>query len=107
MGLAVRAAAALLVLFAIAAEVVADARCHPVPSARVPAAVLGSAPSASPDPCKDGCVPDCYCCSQGVTRGPAVLTLGAGLVSAMLPLLPAASPTGVHPVPYRPPLDLA
>lgn len=105
--LAVRAAAALLLLFTITADILADSRCHPAARAQVPAGLWGSVPSTDQDPCDAGCVPDCYCCSQSVTRGPAVLPPDAGPVTPTPPLLPAAAPAGVRPVPYRPPLALA
>jgi hypothetical protein len=104
----VRAAAALLVLFTITADIVADSRCHPPAHIQAREVLRGPAPSAAnQDPCRTGCVPDCYCCSQSVTRGPAVLPPDAGPATVTLPLLLPAAPAGVRPVPYRPPLDLA
>lgn len=107
---AVRAAGALLVLFTIAADILADSRCHPPAGAQAPPALAGPSslpPSTEQDPCATSCVPDCYCCSQSVTRGAAALPPDAGPVSHTLPWLLPASPSGVRPVPYRPPLDLA
>lgn len=103
----VRAAAALLVLFTITADIVADSRCHLPAHIQGRAVLRGPAPSANQDPCSTGCVPDCYCCSQSVTRGPAVLPPDAGPATVTLPLLLSAAPAGVRPVPYRPPLDRA
>lgn len=106
----VNACAALLVLLTITADILADSRCHPPARVHGPAALAGPSslpPSTERDPCATGCVPDCYCCSQSVTRGPAILPPDAGPVMPTLPLLIPAAPAGVRPVPYRPPLRLA
>ena len=59
------------------------------------------------DPCAGTCVPDCFCCSQSLTRGPAVLPPDAGPVTVAPSLDSPAGRRGLHPVPYRPPLNLA
>jgi hypothetical protein len=105
--LSVRAVAAIGVLFAITAGILADSRCHRLERTQVHPGLWSAVPPGGQDPCAGACVPDCYCCSQSVTPGPAVLPPDAGPVSLTVALLPAATPAGIRPVPYRPPLRLA
>jgi hypothetical protein len=104
---AVRLVAAVLVLSSIAADVVADARCHPAvrTSAATGTSAADSAGSAHrQDPCSNGCVPDCFCCS---TLSPSPLPPRVGAVGLAVSIDVPAAPqyqTGVHPLPYRPPL---
>ena len=104
---AVRVIAAAFVLFTIAADVVADARCHP--SVQAPAATGVSAASSTTDqdPCVTGCVPDCFCCSTlspSPVAPPVEVSGPTVLVEALA--APQFRP-GVHPLPYRPPLTLS
>ena len=96
-----------LFVFAILADVCFDVDCD---GALAPpahgATVAASSGDGSPDACARGCVPDCYCCSQSITTGPAVLPPDAGPVVPMQAPLSTPSPVGVRPVPYRPPLLL-
>lgn len=103
----IRWAAAALVLFTIAADVVADARCHPSVQAPSVTSVSAASSTDSQDPCRTGCVPDCFCCSTLSTSPlapPVELSGPAVLVEAL-----AASrfEPGVVPLPYRPPLALS
>lgn len=104
----VRAAAAFFVLFTIAADLVADSRCHsPARTQAAAGTQTSTLRSVDQDPCRTGCVPDCYCCSQTVTCGPVSLPPDAGPVVHTVPPLAAPPPSGVRPVPYRPPLSIA
>jgi hypothetical protein len=101
---AVRAAAALLLLVSIAADLASDSRCHPLRTLEATASV--SSADAADDPCSDGCVPDCYCCS--VVSPTSVFRLADAdqpFVVLAAPVEPAGAP-GVAAAPYRPPLAL-
>lgn len=102
----IRALAALF-LSAILADVCFDADCDGTLVSGAQAATLAvSSGGGASDACARGCVPDCYCCSQSITTGPAVLPPDAGPVVPMQAPLSTPSPVGVRPVPYRPPLLL-
>lgn len=102
-----RAVVAAALLFAIAADIAADTRCHPLPRGEARAGL--SAAPASPtdqDPCGAKCVPDCFCCSTL-----SVTAVGLPIESAALAgRVPSARerdcPPGVHPAPYHPPIAL-
>lgn len=102
---ACRAAAALAVVFTIAADLLADSGCNALPSPS--RAALSADVSADQDPCDSACVPDCYCCSRGLTSGTAVLPSDGGPVLAAFAPASAHALIGVHPSPYRPPLRLS
>ncbi len=103
----VRLVAAVLVLSSIAADVVADARCHPAvrTSAAAAASVADSTGSTQrQDPCTNGCVPDCFCCS---TLSPSPLPPQVEAAGLAVPIELTVAPqcqAGVHRLPYRPPL---
>ena len=104
---AIRAAAALLVLFTITADILADSRCHPATRTPVGAGLQTSAPSGDQDPCNTRCVPDCFCCSQlvpgvAIAVPPAILNLVATTSDRV-----ESWSIGVHPTPYHPPLLLS
>jgi hypothetical protein len=99
---AMRAGAALLLLVSIAADLASDPRCHP-PGTLEATASVSSAETAD-DPCSDGCVPDCYCCS--VLSPTSIFRLtdaDQSFVVLAAPLEPAGAP-GVAAALYRPPL---
>jgi hypothetical protein len=101
-----RALAALLLLLAIAADLAADSRCHPVSRSEVRASVSASAADSGEDACANGCVPDCYCCSV-LSATPIFRVPEADLPPvALLCAVDSARAPGVEPVPYRPPLPL-
>ena len=111
LGAAVRACAALLLLAAIASDLVADTRCNSVAPESASQARALKAPAApgqvTVDPCGGFCVPDCFCCSQlvaGVTIAvpPAILNLVA-ITSDRV----ESWSIGVRPIPYHPPLLLS
>ncbi len=96
-----------LFVCAILADLSFDRDCdQPSAFTNREATLTASSAPGSLDPCARVCVPDCFCCSQSVTRGPAILAPDAGPAVLMIPVRPAAGPVGVSPVPYRPPLDL-
>jgi hypothetical protein len=96
-----------LVLSAIVTDLALDANCDGGPAFTASTAILASSDTSAPDSCGTVCVPDCFCCSQSVTPGPAVLLPVAGPASRAAAVLPEAAPTGFRPVPYHPPLHLA
>jgi len=103
----IRLAAAALVLFTIAADVVADARCHPAVQTPSVTSVSGASSTDDRDPCATGCVPDCFCCStlSPSHMGPPIQISGPAVrVEALA--APRFEP-GVLPLPYRPPLALS
>ncbi len=71
---------------------------------------MTSVSAASPDnqdPCRIGCVPDCFCCSTlspSPMAPPVEISGTAVLVEALA--APRFEP-GVLPLPYRPPLALS
>jgi hypothetical protein len=96
-------------LASIATDLLADTQCDRA-SPRLPAAELLGPAQNQPDTaeaCVAFCVPDCFCCSQSLIRGPAVLPPDSGPMTVAPSLNPVAGPRGLRPVPYRPPLDLA
>lgn len=103
-----RVVVAAVLLFAIAADIAADTRCHPLPRGEARAGL--SAVPASPtdqDPCGAKCVPDCFCCSTL-----SVTAVGLPLEFAA-PEGPVAStreracPPGVRRALYHPPIVLS
>jgi len=100
-----RALAALLLLLTIAADLAADSRCHPI--SRVEAGTsVSAAETSDEDPCADGCVPDCYCCSVLSATSIFRLPEADQPLVAVLAAVDSARVPGVEPVPYRPPLCL-
>ena len=102
----IRLAAAALVLFTIAADVVADARCHPAVQASSVTSVSAASSTNAQDPCRTGCVPDCFCCS---TLSPGPMAPPVETSGPTVPVEALAAPRfepGVLPLPYRPPLAL-
>ena len=108
LGAAVRVAASVLLLLAIASDLVADTRCNSVPpQASSQGTFLKeqlAGTQGTGDPCGDFCGPDCFCCSHLVAGVPAV-----AFPAVRCPLAIAAAAaerwlTGVRPVPYHPPL---
>jgi hypothetical protein len=99
----VRALACLFVL-AIGSDLALDSNCDGVPAAPVSVALAAASASGAPDDCASRCVPDCFCCSQSLTRTAVVLPPDAGPVGRAQSLPLRLSPAGVRPVPYRPPL---
>ena len=102
----IRLAAAALVLFTIAADVVADARCHPAVQAPSVTSVSAASSGGSQDPCRTACVPDCFCCS---TLSPSHTAPPIQISGPAVPVEALAAPRfepGVLPLPYRPPLAL-
>ena len=100
-------ALACLFLSAILADLAFDRTCDRASAAETSSPSIAARSVGNEDPCAGGCVPDCFCCSQSLTRGPAVLTPDVGPVTVAPSLNPAAGPRGLRPVPYRPPLNLA
>jgi hypothetical protein len=102
--LSLRAAASLLLVVAIGADLAADSRCHPGPRVEEATTVRASGAESSDDPCAGGCVPDCYCCSvltaTSIFRVPPA---DRPLVALLVTVDPARAP-GVVPAPYHPPL---
>lgn len=98
---------AALVVCIIFADIALDGSCDPVATggATQVAFTAGTTDGAN-DPCADLCVPDCFCCSRSVTAGPAILPPMIGPVAAASELRAPATPAGVRPVPYHPPLLL-
>ena len=104
---AIRMTAAALVLFTIAADVVADARCHPAVKASSVTSVSGASSTDDQDPCATGCVPDCFCCS---TLSPSHMAPPIQISGPAVTVEALAAPRfepGVLPLPYRPPLALS
>jgi hypothetical protein len=102
----VRAMAAILLLVSIAADLAGDSRCHPVSSAASGTSVSTSVTSPDEDPCAEGCVPDCYCCS--VLSRTSTFRLTAAdqpFVVMAAPAEPAVA-SGVAAALYRPPLSI-
>lgn len=96
---------ACLFVFAILADLACDGNCDGALALPASAAsVAASGDLGSQDACARGCVPDCFCCSQSIARGQAVLPPDAGPVRPSRPLRATRGPEGVRPVPYRPPL---
>jgi len=98
---------ACLLLFAIAADIVADTRCDKGSSSSASTAGVRGAVEGqrqTDEPCGSFCVPDCFCCSSSVAAAPAVVP------PEPRPLAPLAAPTlerwseGVRPVVDHPPL---
>ena len=111
LGPAIRVFAALLLLAAIAGDVVADTRCNNVPPAAASQARLLEARRGTreptDDPCGGFCVPDCFCCSQLVVSVPAALPVAVRCPVAVASYRAERWPIGVRPVPYHPPLLLS
>ena len=103
---AVNLIAAALLLFTIAADILADARCDRPPTARASGGFVTSTQGrpTGDDPCGSSCVPDCFCCST-LSTGPATLSLeSSGPAVLIEPCDAVAFRAGVYPLPYRPPL---
>jgi len=102
-----RLVAAGLVLFTIAADLVADTRCHGASRASAEVSVSADSSAARQDPCAAGCVPDCFCCST-LSTSPGVPPVDVSGPAALVAVLavPDFQP-GVLPLPYRPPLALS
>jgi hypothetical protein len=105
LSIAVRAAAACLLVTVIVSDVVADSACDaPTTGSVSEPMVRGAHPNRAGDICADVCVPDCYCCSRSVAAGPAFLP------AEPQRLLPVDAPpaghgsVGVRPVVDHPPL---
>ena len=98
---------ACLFVSAILADLAFDGACDRAFAATASNTLIDAPSVGNGDPCAGGCVPDCFCCSQAVTHGPAVLPPAAGPVVVAPDLDPTACPSGLLPVPYRPPLNLA
>jgi len=103
----VRFVAAAFVLFTIAADIVADPRCHPAVQAASVTSVSAAAATNSQDPCRTACVPDCFCCS---TLSPSPMAPPVEISGPAVAVEALAAPRfqpGVLPLPYRPPLALS
>jgi len=98
---------ACLFVCAILADIAFDASCDAVSTYTVSGPGIAASGAGAQDPCANGCVPDCFCCSQSVTRGPAVLPPDAGPATLTVSLPPNPAPAGIRPVPYHPPLSPA
>jgi len=98
---------ACLFVCAIMADLALDGSCDSVSISTGSSSILAPDGAGAPDPCANGCVPDCFCCSQSVTRGRAVLPPDAGPATLTVSIPTNPAPTGVRPVPYHPPLNLA
>jgi len=101
-----RAAAALLLLVAIAADLASDTRCHPGPRVEEAATVRASGAESGDDPCAEGCVPDCYCCSVLTATSIFRVPEADRPLAALLVTVDSARAPGVLPAPYHPPLAL-
>ena len=102
-------AVACLFVVAILSDLALDSTCD-WPETGAPASSSLAPPGHAPDtrdPCADGCLPDCFCCSQSVTRAPAILSRPAEAVAVAACPPPAPDPAGVRPVPYHPPRSIA
>lgn len=102
-----RVVAAVVLLFAIAVDIAADTRCHPLPGGEVRAGLSAAPAPTDQDPCGAKCVPDCFCCSTlSVTAVglPLESTAPAGGVASARE---RDCPPGVHPATYHPPIVLA
>lgn len=103
----IRLAAAAFVLFTIAADIVADARCHPAVQAASVTSVSAASSDENQDPCRTGCVPDCFCCS---TLSPSPMAPPVEISGPAVQVEALAAPrfeTGILPLPYRPPLAIS
>jgi len=98
---------ACLFVSAILADLAFDANCDPVSTSTASGSNLVASGAGAQDACANGCVSDCFCCSQSVTGGPAVLPPDAGPATLTVSRPPNPAPTGVRPIPYHPPLNLA
>lgn len=107
MGLA-RVVAAAVLLFAIAADIAADTRCHPLPRGEARAG-LSAAPASSTDqdPCGAKCVPDCFCCSTLSVTAVGLPVVSAALAGHVASARERDCPPGVHPALYHPPIVLS
>jgi hypothetical protein len=95
--------AILLLLVSIMGDM-GDSYCEPVPVS-TEARLTAPQESAAADPCAEGCVADCFCCSHPV---PALREQGVGSFHSTLnawpqivPLLAAGVPRAVEHVPLR------
>lgn len=105
---AIRAVAAAALLFAIAVDIVADTRCHPLSPGDAPAAYSAARdPATDQDLCGVTCVPDCFCCSTLSVTAPGVALESTAAAGRVAGARERACPSGVHPAPYRPPIVLA
>lgn len=92
----------------ILADVALDGSCDPFPAFASRDAKLTSAGTeGTGDACADQCIPDCFCCSQGVAAIPATLPAVLGPAIWAPDLRAPVAPIGVRPIPYHPPLSLA
>ncbi len=99
---------AAVLLFAIAADIAADTRCHPLPRGEARAGL--SAAPASPteqDPCGAKCVPDCFCCSTLSVTALGLPVESAALAGRVASARERNCPTGVQRALYHPPIVLS
>jgi hypothetical protein len=103
-----RVVAAAVLLCAIAADVAADTRCHPLPR-REARAGLSAAPDSptDQDPCGARCVPDCFCCSTLSVTAVGLPVESAALAGRVASARACDLPPGVHPTLYHPPIVLS
>ena len=83
-------ATAALLLAIVTAEL-GDASCDPLPTPSATLTVTGPQ-QAGAEACRDGCVPDCYCCS---------LPLPAARTSPLEDPGPVAGSIFIHPLELR------
>ena len=111
LGTAVRVAAALLLLVAIASDLVADTRCDNVPPESVSQLRSLATPArtdqSTVDPCGWFCVPDCFCCSQLVAGVAIAVPVAVPCPVDIVSDRADRWPIGVRPIPYHPPLLLS
>jgi hypothetical protein len=102
-----RVAAAVVLLFAIAADIAADTRCHPLPRAQVGAGLSATPAPTDQDPCGAKCVPDCFCCSTLSVTAVGLPLESAALAGRVASARERDCPPGVHPALYHPPIVLS
>lgn len=102
-----RVVAAVVLLFAIAADIAADTRCHPLPRAQVGAGLSASPAPTDQDPCGVRCVPDCFCCSTLSVTAVGLPLESAALAGRVASARECDCPPGVHPALYHPPIVLS
>lgn len=94
----------MLLLAAIAIDVMGDADCDPLPeNVRSEAVARGPGGDGADDPCSDVCLPDCFCCCRSVAAGTAMVPPAPVPLSPLAAVDPDEWSEGVHGVVDRPP----
>lgn len=81
----------------------ADSWCDAPRGVAVQQRIAPSTDAASFDPCANGCVPDCFCCSTAPEAWTYALSYQAETVRLATSVPPGVA-VGVQSLPYHPPL---